>query len=205
MDAIESGIVKLPRIPVADNLPSGEEPVYRELWKHVGKDLARTKHPLDLPPKVQTALYALYSNYVEHYDRWEREKVGVPPVFIVVCQNTDISKLVHDWIAGFERATDDTETVDETRAFHRGALELFRNYDEHGQRFATPRTIIVDSVQLESGDALDKDFRAAAAIASVAQSQAKAIEGERVKARERAPASGAAQENGRPVLESRVP
>lgn len=37
MDAIECGIVKLPRVPVADNIPGAEMPIYRELWKHIGK------------------------------------------------------------------------------------------------------------------------------------------------------------------------
>jgi type III restriction enzyme len=32
MDAIECGIVKLPRVPVADNLPSQPTPLYRNLW-----------------------------------------------------------------------------------------------------------------------------------------------------------------------------
>jgi type III restriction enzyme len=53
----------------------------------------------------------------------------VPPVFIVVCQNTAISKLVFEWIAGFERG--DAEEG-ERAAFHAGHLELFRNYDDQG-------------------------------------------------------------------------
>ncbi len=32
MDAIECGIVKLPRVPVADNIPGGEMPRFRNLW-----------------------------------------------------------------------------------------------------------------------------------------------------------------------------
>jgi type III restriction enzyme len=40
MDAIECGIVKLPRVPVADNIPGGEMPMYRNLWEHI-----RTKMP----------------------------------------------------------------------------------------------------------------------------------------------------------------
>ena len=31
MDAIECGIVKLPRVPVADNIPGGEMPKFRNL------------------------------------------------------------------------------------------------------------------------------------------------------------------------------
>jgi type III restriction enzyme len=43
-----------------------------------------------------------------------------------------------------------------------GHLELFRNYNEHGVRLARPNTLLIDSAQLESGEALDKEFRAMA-------------------------------------------
>jgi type III restriction enzyme len=163
MDAIECGIVKLPRIPVADNLAVADDPVYRKLWDHVGKDVLRAKNALDLPAMLQTALYALYSNYESYYREWEAGHVGVPPVFIVVCQNTAVSRLVYEWIAGFERDADDDETIDETRRFHPGALKLFANYDEHGQPLARPNTLLIDSTQIEAGDTLDAEFRAAAA------------------------------------------
>ena len=35
MDAIECGIVKLPRVPVADNIPGGDMPMFRNLWEHI--------------------------------------------------------------------------------------------------------------------------------------------------------------------------
>jgi type III restriction enzyme len=41
MDAIECGIVKLPRVPVADNLPGPDIPIYRNLWDHIGKDMPK--------------------------------------------------------------------------------------------------------------------------------------------------------------------
>jgi type III restriction enzyme len=44
-----------------------------------------------------------------------------------------------------------------------GRLELFRNFDEHGNAIARPRTLLIDSEQLESGDALDDNFRKMAA------------------------------------------
>jgi type III restriction enzyme len=55
------------------------------------------------------------------------------------------------------------ETIDETRAFHPGALKLFRNYDDNGERLARPNTLLIDSTQIEAGDTLDAEFRAAAA------------------------------------------
>ena len=165
MDAIECGIVKLPRVPVADNVPGGQMPKLRELWKHVGKKLpkagrskAKDLDPLNLPTMLQTALEALYGHYEKTFRAWEKEGIGVPPCFIVVCQNTSISKLVYEFIAGFERENEDGSTT-----LQNGRLALFRNYDEHGNPLPRPNTLLIDSEQLESGDALDKDFRKMAA------------------------------------------
>ena len=70
MDAIECGIVKLPRVPIADNLPSGfEMPMFRNLWEHIKKDMPKKGRaslrksatgldPLKLPPQLMTALDA---------------------------------------------------------------------------------------------------------------------------------------------------
>lgn len=165
MDAIESGIVKLPRVPVTDNLVQTDTVVYRDLWKHIGKSMPKSTasanklSPFDLNPLLLTALNSLYSHYASEFDRWQKVGIGVPPVFIVVCQNTAISKLVFEWVAGFERG--DAE-AGERAAFHAGHLELFRNYDEHGGRLPRPRTLLIDSRQLEAGEALDKGFKDAA-------------------------------------------
>lgn len=160
MDAIECGIVKLPRVPVAQNAP-GDTLVYRELWKHIGKRMpkagrgaGKTLDPLNLPAELQSALYALYGHYQKTFELWEQAGIQVPPVFIVVCNNTSTSKLVYDFISGFEREGDDGRT-----SFENGRLELFQNYDGFGTRLARPRTLLIDSEQLESGEALDKDFR----------------------------------------------
>ena len=56
---------------------------------------------------------------------------------------------------------EDGDTIDETRAFHPGALRLFANYDEHGQRLTRPNTLLIDSTQIEAGT-LDGEFRTAA-------------------------------------------
>ena len=166
MDAIESGIVKLPRVPVTDNLAQTDTVVYRDLWKHIGKELPKTAagaaklSSFDLPNLLLTALTSLYSHYEGEFKRWEQAGIGVPPVFIVVCQNTAISKLVFEWIAGFERGD---AAQGERAAFHAGHLELFRNYDAQDGRLPRPRTLLIDSRQIEAGDALDKGFRDAAA------------------------------------------
>src|SRR5206468_6376322 len=164
MDAIECGIVKLPRVPVADNIPGGEMPKFRNLWEHIrnrmprkGRGKSKTLDPLSLPVELQTALEALYGHYKKTYDLWEAAGISVPPCFIVVCNNTSTSKLVYDYISGFHRDNEDGSTTLEN-----GRLELCRNFDEHGNPLGRPRTLLIDSEQLESGDALDSNFRALA-------------------------------------------
>ena len=161
MDAIECGIVKLPRVPVADNIPGNEMPMFRNLWEHIrakmpkkGRGKAEGLNPLDLPTQLQTALQALYGHYEKTFALWAAAKISVPPCFIIVCNNTSASKLVYDYISGFQQPHKDG-----TSRLVEGRLELFRNYDEHGNALGRPRTLLIDSEQLESGEALDDNFR----------------------------------------------
>ena len=87
MDAIECGIVKLPRVPVADNIPGGDMPMFRDLWEHIrermpkkGRGKSGPLDPLSLPTQLQTALEALYGHYEKTFELWERRGIGVPPV-----------------------------------------------------------------------------------------------------------------------------
>ncbi|MDE3767564.1 BPTD_3080 family restriction endonuclease [Sinorhizobium meliloti] len=170
MDAIECGIVKLPRVPVADNIPEAEVPIFRELWEHIRDEMPKKGRgkgqgdldPQSLPAKLQTALVALYNHYEETFDRWRKSGIDTPPVFIVVCNNTSASKLVYEWLSGWQRPV--AEDSQELRTVHHGNLRLFSNFDEHGNRLARPNTLLIDSKQLESGEALDDDFRRAAAL-----------------------------------------
>ncbi len=170
MDAIECGIVKLPRVPTADNIPEAEVPVFRDLWEHIRDDMPKKGRgkgqgeldPNSLPAKLQTALVALYNHYQETFEKWRAAGIDTPPVFIVVCNNTSASKLVYEWLSGWQRPV--AEDSEELRTVHHGHLSLFSNFDEHGNRLARPNTLLIDSKQLESGAALDDDFRRAAAL-----------------------------------------
>lgn len=163
MDAIECGIVKLPRVPVADNIPSHEMPMYRNLWENIRQDMPKERRgrgkaldPLKLPTRLQTAMQALYGHYEKTFRLWQEHQVNVPPCFIIVCQNMAISKLVYDFVSGFHRQNEDG-----TSTLENGRLALFRNFDETtGDRLPRPNTLLIDSEQLEAGDALDDNFRA---------------------------------------------
>ena len=161
MDAIECGIVKLPRVPVAENIPGDEMPMFRNLWENIrdqmpkkGRGKGEQLDPMALPARLQTALQALYGHYAKTYELWEKAGIHVPPCFIIVCNNTSASKLVYDYISGFHRKLEDGSTQ-----LQNGALELFRNFDTNGNALPRPRTLLIDSEQLESGEALDDNFR----------------------------------------------
>ena len=166
MDAIECGIVKLPRVPVAENIPGEEMPMFRDLWENIRKEMPKKGRgqgeeldPLRLPARLQTAMQALYGHYEKTFRLWEDKGIKVPPCFIIVCQNTAISKLVYDFISGFQRKNEDG-----TSQLEHGRLALFRNFDvTTGNPLPRPNTLLIDSEQLEAGDALDDNFRSMAA------------------------------------------
>ena len=148
-------------VPVADNIPGSEMPKFRNIWEHVrtkmpkkGRGKSKDLDPLSLPVELQTALEALYGHYQKTYELWKQAGINSPPCFIIVCQNTSISKLVYDFISGFQQENEDGSSI-----LVQGRLELFRNFDEHGNPLARPNTLLIDSEQLESGTALDDNFR----------------------------------------------
>ncbi|MCY4586266.1 MAG: DEAD/DEAH box helicase family protein [Bryobacterales bacterium] len=169
IDAIEAGVVKVPRVPVADDSMTGEQPTYRDLWLRIREGLPRKGRKTEklggepkLPVELQGALHSLYGNYEKYYRRWEqnaeaRARGITPPVFIVVCNNTNVSKLVFDYIAGWEKR------IGEETIVQAGQLSIFRNDDGNGGWLHRPNTILVDSQQLESGESMSKDFKKIAA------------------------------------------
>src|ERR1017187_4349827 len=134
IDAIESGIVKVPRVPVADDNMLHDSPVYRDIWPLIREQLPRKGRGTDaitgepkLPVELEGALQSLYSNYEKYYRRWNQNAEAqarghTPPVFIVVCNNTNVSKLVFDHIAGGKK-----QIADDKPVVVPGKLPLFSN------------------------------------------------------------------------------
>ena len=117
--------------------------------------------PPQLPALLRTALEQFYRHY-EAYDRGLRARgeagpdlLSSPPVFIVVCSNTTVSKEVYKQIAGYETADADGRP----RAVP-GSLPLFSNF--HPQTRAAlrrPPTLLIDSDALEHSGQVDDDFK----------------------------------------------
>ncbi len=166
LDAIECGVVKIPRLPIlSDSITKGEEPEFRNLWLYVRDNLPKKGlrtggkgyiSNLILPTKLQEALESLYGSYEKNFRLYEQYKkkdpAVMPPVMIIVCNNTSVSELVYRWIAGYEY-----QTASGKMKFEKGNLEVFRNED--GVNFLDrPNTLLIDSAQLESGEKISAEF-----------------------------------------------
>jgi type III restriction enzyme len=106
VDAIESGIVKIPRVPVDDNT-GALIPKYFRLWEHINQQLPaserqtarRRAKPESVLREAEGALATLASEWKKTFEEFQRAGSPVPPVMIVVCDNTGLAELVHEHIA----------------------------------------------------------------------------------------------------------
>ena len=142
MDAIECGIVKLPRVPVADNIPGDEMPMFRNLWEHIRPEDAeegprqgrQRSIRSDLPPQLQTALEALYGHYEKTFELWARSRISRSAVLHRrLQQHLDLQARLrlHLRLPAPERRRHD-------QRWRSASLALFQNYDEHGNPLAAP-------------------------------------------------------------------
>ena len=172
IEAIESGLVKIPFLPESDDTQELRMPVLKNLYQHVKKELPRKgqkrkkaearkkgerilEEPPRLPPKVKLALAQFYKHYKDDYERI-RGLFDNPPVFIVVCNNTSVSKEVYKYVAGYECAV----TEDGATRAVAGQFEFFSNYDENtGKPRQKAPTLLIDSDALENSDQVGDDFK----------------------------------------------
>ena len=111
VDAIESGITKIPRLPAIDST-GHPDPVYFKLWEHVVKRLKPGDRLPGGKPKpeaawreAEAALLTLAGEWKERFDQVQASAPGqdrTPPVMIAVCDNTDVAEHFHRMISGEE-------------------------------------------------------------------------------------------------------
>jgi type III restriction enzyme len=105
-DAIESGLVKVPQLVVRDNT-GAEVPSYFNIWRWIFAKLTPAERGgRKANPKPEAILKWSHSPIAmlgglwdELRREWEGEGEGRPPVFILVCKNTRIAKVIHEWLA----------------------------------------------------------------------------------------------------------
>ena len=177
IEAIESGLVKIPYLPESDSTQQLTMPVLRNLYEHVKDALPKkgqktkrkdakkegkklSEEPPNIPSLVKGALDQFYNHY-EEYNRNIREKGEAaadlftsPPVFIAVCNNTSVSKEIYKFVAGYEY-------IDGKGEQHvvSGQYNLFSNYDEYGRLKQKAPTLLIDSEALEDAGQISADFK----------------------------------------------
>jgi hypothetical protein len=106
VDAIESGIVKIPRLPVIDTT-GRPDPKYFKLWKAINDNLepgerlpGKSRRPKAevVYREAEGALQQIASQWKERFEQMMAARPGqehVPPVLILVCDNTDIAEVFY--------------------------------------------------------------------------------------------------------------
>ena len=123
-----------------------------------GRGKAASLDPLSIPVELQTALEALYGHFARTFDLWKGAGIEVPPCFIVVCNNTSTSKLIYDYISGFQRENEDgSTTLEQGRLV--AVSELRRTRQSAGAPAARCSSTASNSSPARR---LDKNFRSAA-------------------------------------------
>ena len=181
VDAIESGLVKIPFLPAYDNTPDLDEPKLRNIYQSIKDNLpkrgmrAQKKKDKDegkdtalaavQPPNLPTLLNTALEQFVNDYDRGLRQSYeamgtlySAPPVLIVVCNNTTVSHEVYRDLAGYQDGVND----DGEPRYRHGRFEVFSNYDTMGLPKEKFPTLLIDSSALDEASAtIDESFKRA--------------------------------------------
>ena len=165
VDAIESGITKIPRLPVSDST-GRPEPRFFRLWKTINDEILpadRLRRGRPEPEAVyreaESALITLASQWKERFAYIQEASDAqekTPPVLIIVCANTDIAEFFFRKISG--------EQVDEI-VVQSGGKTRKRKQTVYGQGALFPdflsnrdgvlRTLRIDSRMLAEAENAD--------------------------------------------------
>jgi len=135
-EAVESGMVKIPRLPV--NKTNLGEGVCRYVYDNTVALNQKSLDPSQMPDTVIRPLDALYRLYKAHYEKYMASGHKIPPVFIIVTDSIVNAKAIYDYISGYTVTDKDNNSI-----FVSGAYDLFSNEPPHTHN--TLNTILVHS------------------------------------------------------------
>lgn len=153
VDAIESGIVKIPRLPIVDDSNRKDEvgrpdPKYFRLWRQINEAIPKSDRMANKRPKPEAvyreaegALKMIASQWMDRYRQIEEgrpEQENLPPVLIVVCDNTEIAEVFFRRISG-EREEDVATVADVAAAADEDAVA---DDDSGGGRSGTRAAVV---------------------------------------------------------------
>ena len=149
MDAIESGLTKLPRAPVSDDSPETET-IWRRLFENTKPNHKLAKPSASagavLPQVFKGALDAQVDHWRKTLHEWSKER-RIPPVLIIVADTTANADAIFEHIAGWPAVTENGDVRWTTGLYH----EL-SNVDHDGKLHLRPRTMVIHSKIGEDDD-----------------------------------------------------
>ena len=176
VDAIESGITKIPRLPAIDNT-GRPDPKYFRLWHNITQDLrpgerisrGRPK-PEAIYRRAEDALITLAGQWKQRLKQIEDaapNQVRIPPVLIVVCDNTEIAKYLYHRISGEEMVkvdiaeeSDDTDAPKKSKKKTKWRKRYGRGlpgFEELWNQEGAEVTLRIDSKLLEAAESEDQN------------------------------------------------
>ncbi len=135
VDAIETGLVKIPRVPIRDD-SGAEVPAFRNLHNAVKESLGKTPLPPKanpLPRSVDDAITRMMGDYERI--RADYEPRGITPILIVVGDTIANAERLFAELGGWRK---DAEWVP-------GRFSIVSNIDEAKQVKSQPPTLLVHS------------------------------------------------------------
>ena len=146
IDAIESGLVKIPQLAVRDST-GAEIPGYFNIWQWIlqpGRLTASERGGKRASPKPEAILKwahhpiaMLGGLWQETWRHWQEiQGEDRPPVFILVCKNTALANVIYEWLANGRNPT----------GIPPAKLDGFRNAD------SITNTIVVHSKVVQETD-----------------------------------------------------
>ncbi|MGQ0618298.1 MAG: BPTD_3080 family restriction endonuclease [Panacagrimonas sp.] len=111
-DAIESGLTKIPQLVARDNTGAAI-PSYFNIWEWIMPRLTSAERggskgsakPEAILRHAQTPITLLGKEWQQTFAQWQTEGKPRPPVFIIVCRDVALAKLMQEWIADDVRPT----------------------------------------------------------------------------------------------------
>jgi type III restriction enzyme len=184
VEAIESGLVKIPFLPSMDDSHQLTEPVLRNIYEKISKELPKKGQRsakkaakeaaekegkenvlvAEMAPNLPSLLTNALEQFVDDYEKYDRgmreageEMMGIfstPPVFIVVCNNTMVSKEVFKYIAGYQTTDEEGNAV-----YVDGHFAMFSNSKDGIPKTKMP-SLLIDSAAIEdAGATVDDEFK----------------------------------------------
>ena len=145
IDAIESGLVKIPQLALRD-ATGHDRAKYFNLWRFITEQLTSAERgarkgspkPEAILKHADVPLALMAGSYRETEDAWTAAGVDRPPVFILVCKNTKIAGVAYEWLANGKAPA----------GVPASSLEGFRNRDGVVNTIRVD-TKVVDEVEMD--------------------------------------------------------